>query len=123
MDDVPGAAEHAYRLAAGDGPRSAAALRSRLRRNANQPVRVITVGGTKSYTCEIEVNYIFHKELQIIGSNSATKHDLEVMMPLLDSGKLKIVVDREFPLSEAAEAHRYLESAKQFGKVILRVEH
>jgi NADPH:quinone reductase-like Zn-dependent oxidoreductase len=69
------------------------------------------------------VNYIFHKELQIIGSNSATKHDLEVMMPLLDSGKLKIVVDRVFPLSEAAEAHRYLESAKQFGKVILRVEH
>ena len=85
--------------------------------------RLITVGGTKSYECTIAVNYIFHKELQIIGSNSATKHDLEVMMPLLDSGKLKIVVDRVFPLSEAAEAHRYLESAKQFGKVILRVEH
>jgi hypothetical protein len=28
-----------------------------------------------------------------------------------------------FPLQEAAEAHRYLEQAKQFGKVILRVEH
>ena len=60
---------------------------------------------------------------QIIGSNSATKHDLEVMMPLLESGKLKTVIDRVFPLREAAQAHRYLESAKQFGKVVLRVEH
>jgi NADPH:quinone reductase-like Zn-dependent oxidoreductase len=44
------------------------------------------------------------------------------MMPLLAEGKLKTVIDRVFPLSEAAEAHRYLESAKQFGKVILRVQ-
>jgi NADPH:quinone reductase-like Zn-dependent oxidoreductase len=85
--------------------------------------RVVTVGGTKSYDCKILVNYVFHKELQLIGSNSATKHDLEVMMPLLGNGKLKTVIDRVFPLQEAAEAHRYLEAAKQFGKVILRVDH
>jgi NADPH:quinone reductase-like Zn-dependent oxidoreductase len=85
--------------------------------------RVVTVGGTKSYECTIAVNYIFHKELQIIGSNSATKHDLEAMMPLLNEGKLRPVIDRVFPLREAAEAHRYLESAKQFGKVLLRVDH
>jgi NADPH:quinone reductase-like Zn-dependent oxidoreductase len=85
--------------------------------------RVVTVGGTKSYDCKISVNYIFHKELAIIGANSATKHDLEVMMPLLGSGKLKAVIDRVFPLREAADAHRYLEQGKQFGKVVLRVEH
>jgi NADH:ubiquinone reductase (H+-translocating) len=39
VDDVPGAAEHAYRLEPGDGPRSAAALRSRLRQNAGRPMR------------------------------------------------------------------------------------
>ena len=83
----------------------------------------MTVGGTKSYDCKILVNHIFHKELTIIGSNSATKHDLEVMMPLLDNGKLKTVIDRVFALPEAADAHRYLESAKQFGKVVLRVGH
>ena len=85
--------------------------------------RVVTVGGTKSYECAISVNYIFHKELSIIGANSATKHDLEVMMPLLGSGKLKAVIDRVFDLREAAEAHRYLEQGKQFGKVLLRVGH
>jgi len=84
--------------------------------------RVVTVGGTKSYNCEVEVNYIFHKELSLIGSNSATKMDLEAMMPMLGQGKLRTVIDKVFPLKEAAAAHVYLESAKQFGKVLLKVE-
>lgn len=45
VDNVPGAAEHAYRLDPGDGPRSAAALRSRLHQSAARPLRVIAVGG------------------------------------------------------------------------------
>jgi NADH:ubiquinone reductase (H+-translocating) len=45
VDNVPGVAEHAYRLDPGDGPRSAAALRSRLHQRADRPVRVIAVGG------------------------------------------------------------------------------
>jgi NADPH:quinone reductase-like Zn-dependent oxidoreductase len=85
--------------------------------------RLVTVGGTRSYDCTIPVNYIFHKELQIIGSNSATKLDLIAMMPLLASGKLRPVIDRLFPLEQAAQAHQYLEAGKQFGKVVLRVEH
>ncbi len=85
--------------------------------------RLVTVGGTRSYDCTIPVNYVFHKELQIIGSNSATKLDLLAMMPLLASGKLRTVIDRMFPLEQAARAHRYLEAGRQFGKVVLRVEH
>ena len=45
VDNVPGVAEHAYRIDAGDGPRSAAALRSKLQQNADRPMRVIAVGG------------------------------------------------------------------------------
>lgn len=85
--------------------------------------RLVTVGGTKAYDCQILVNYIFHKELSIIGSNSATKRDLELMMPFLGDGRLKCVIDTEFPLQDAVEAHRYLEGAQQFGKVVLKVDH
>jgi NADPH:quinone reductase-like Zn-dependent oxidoreductase len=85
--------------------------------------RVVTVGGTKAYECKISVNYIFHKELAIIGANSATKRDLEVMIPFVGEGKLRTVIDRVFDLRDAADAHRYLEQGKQFGKVVLRVEH
>ena len=50
VDDIAGASEHAYRLEPGDGPRSAAALRSRLRDNAGKPLRVVTVGGAETGT-------------------------------------------------------------------------
>jgi NADH dehydrogenase FAD-containing subunit len=48
VEGVPGAAEHAYRLEAIDGPRSPSALRNRLRENAGRPLRVITVGGAET---------------------------------------------------------------------------
>jgi NADH:ubiquinone reductase (H+-translocating) len=48
VDGVPGAAEHAYRLEATEGPRSPSALRARLQDNADRPIRVITVGGAET---------------------------------------------------------------------------
>jgi NADH dehydrogenase len=48
VNSVQGAAEHAYRLDAVAGPRSPSALRTRLRENAGQPIRVITVGGAET---------------------------------------------------------------------------
>ena len=35
------------------------------------------------------------------------------------SGRLKVVIDRTFPLADAAEAHRYIESRQAFGRVLL----
>lgn len=35
------------------------------------------------------------------------------------SGALRIVIDRRYPLAEAADAHRYIESRQAFGRVIL----
>jgi NADPH2:quinone reductase len=37
------------------------------------------------------------------------------------AGKLAVTIDREFPLAEAAEAHRYLESRATRGKLLLKV--
>ena len=34
-------------------------------------------------------------------------------------GELKVVIDRTFPLSEAAAAHAYIESRQAFGRVLL----
>jgi NADH dehydrogenase len=48
VDGVPGAAEHAYRPEAAEGPRSPSALRTRLQENAGRPLRVVTVGGAET---------------------------------------------------------------------------
>ena len=35
------------------------------------------------------------------------------------AGALTVVIDREFPLAEAAAAHAYIESRRAFGRVVL----
>ncbi len=45
--------------------------------------------------------------------------DLAEIVALLADGTLKTVVDRVFALADVAEAHRYLESRANFGKVLL----
>src|SRR5262249_9001022 len=45
----------------------------------------------------------------------------ERVWPLLESGAVKVIVDRVFPFDDVAGAHRYLESGAHIGKVILKV--
>ncbi|MCX4989695.1 MULTISPECIES: NAD(P)H-quinone oxidoreductase [unclassified Streptomyces] len=43
----------------------------------------------------------------------------EHVWPLIDSGRVRPVVDRKLPMSDAAEAHRVLEASGHIGKVLL----
>ena len=43
------------------------------------------------------------------------------VLPLLDSGKVKPVLHQTFPLAQAAEAHRLMESSAHIGKIVLIV--
>jgi NADPH:quinone reductase-like Zn-dependent oxidoreductase len=49
--------------------------------------------------------------------------DLGFLKELLEAGKVVPVIDKRYPLSEAAEALRYLEERHARGKVVLTVEH
>lgn len=46
------------------------------------------------------------------------KHDI---LEALSSGKLKPILDKTFPLNQIVEAHRYLESNQQFGKIVVTI--
>ena len=85
--------------------------------------RLVTCGGSSGYDVHLNLAHIFHKEISVIGSNSYTLAELRRMIPLLERGELRPVVDRVFPLDAAAEAHRYLELRRHFGKVLLTVGH
>ncbi len=48
-----------------------------------------------------------------------TRAMIERLIERVHSGELKSVIDRTFPLSEAAEAHRYIEGRSAFGRVVM----
>ncbi len=45
----------------------------------------------------------------------------EHVLPLIEAGKLRIVVDRTVPMEHAADAHRAVEDSEHVGKVLLAV--
>ena len=83
--------------------------------------RLVTCGATTGYDAKVDLRFLFSRQLSLLGSYMGTKSELQTVMKLVSAGKLKPIVDRVFPLAEAAAAHTYLESGSQFGKVVLRV--
>lgn len=83
--------------------------------------RLVTCGNTTGYDAIIDLRFLFSRQLSLLGSYMGVKSELHTIMKLVAASRLKPVVDRTFPLAEAAAAHRYLESGQQFGKVVLSV--
>jgi NADPH:quinone reductase-like Zn-dependent oxidoreductase len=83
--------------------------------------RLVTCGATTGYDAQIDLRYLFSRQLSLLGSYMGAKSELITVMKLVAAGRLKPVLDRTFPLAECAEAHRYLEAGEQFGKVVLTV--
>ena len=83
--------------------------------------RLVTCGATTGHDAKIDLRFLFSRQLSLLGSYMGVKSELHTVMKLVAASRLKPVVDRTFPLAEAAAAHAYLESAQQFGKVVLKV--
>jgi NADPH:quinone reductase-like Zn-dependent oxidoreductase len=49
--------------------------------------------------------------------------DLALIVDLVESGEFKPVIDRCYPLEEMIEAHRYVETGRKKGNVIISVKH
>lgn len=81
--------------------------------------RLLTCGATAGYAPTEDIRRPGLLELKILGSNGWMRTDIEKLLELVQSGKLKVLVDKVFPLAEAREALRVIEDREVFGKIVV----
>ncbi|MGH9572101.1 MAG: zinc-dependent alcohol dehydrogenase family protein [Candidatus Acidiferrales bacterium] len=64
---------------------------------------------------------ILHNSIRLQGIYVGSTEMFEAMIRAITANKLKPVIDRTFPFEQAREALRYMESARHFGKIVIRV--
>jgi putative PIG3 family NAD(P)H quinone oxidoreductase len=92
--------------------------------------RLVEIATLKGVKAELNIQTIMHRRLTITGSTlrprpvadkaaiAAALH--QTVWPLLESASVKPIIHATFPLVDAAEAHRVLESSAHVGKLVLR---
>ena len=82
--------------------------------------KLVTCGATSGPIAEINVNLLFWKQLEILGSTMGSRDELRTALKLVWNGTIRPTVDRILPLSKAHEAHEILEKGEQMGKLVLK---
>ncbi|GBC82753.1 Alcohol dehydrogenase [bacterium HR10] len=81
--------------------------------------RVATCGAIRSDQATINIIHLFFREIEIIGATGSTQLEVEGVLRLVAEGRLRPLIDRVLPLSEASQAHRLMEEGQLFGKILL----
>jgi NADPH2:quinone reductase len=91
-------------------------------------VFIAMLGGAKT---ELDINEVLRRRLVVTGSTlrprpiefkgAIAKNLREKVWPHIEDGRIKPVIYETFPLAQASEAHRLMESSKHIGKIVLAV--
>lgn len=90
--------------------------------------RLVSIGRTGGEVPKIDEGFLSQKGISAVQFGFGTLRNermaevvgtIEMLMMLIRVGIFKVIIDRTFPLSQAQDAHSYLEGRKAFGKVVL----
>lgn len=93
--------------------------------------RLVIIGAMGGANAHLNLKEVISKGLTLIGSTmraqsiefkeNVVKSVRENVWPLIETGKIKPIMDKSFALKDAADAHALMESSQHIGKIVLRV--
>jgi NADPH:quinone reductase-like Zn-dependent oxidoreductase len=81
--------------------------------------RLVTCGASSGFEGRTDLRALFGKSIALYGSYMGRLAEFDEVLKHVRSGRLKPVLDRVLPLSEARAAHEALEKREAFGKIVL----
>lgn len=89
---------------------------------ANDAAKIILFGRTAGNINNLNPGIIYNKQLQIMGTVMGNSKEFGEMIAFYERHQLHPIVDKEFSLDEVMSALNYIDQAKHFGKVILKIK-
>ena len=93
--------------------------------------RHVSIAFLRGMEATINVMMIMRKRLTLTGSTMKARDTAEKarlardirthVWPLIEKGAFQPVIDRTFPMEDAANAHRHMESGAHIGKIVLKM--
>jgi zinc-binding alcohol dehydrogenase/oxidoreductase len=82
--------------------------------------RLVVLGANAAQTAPMDVRSFYFGQFDLLGTTMGSNRDFVGLLNMIDRCSVRPpVIDREFPLDRAAEAHEYLENGRNFGKCVL----
>lgn len=81
--------------------------------------RLVFCGATTGAEVAMNLRFMFVRQLSFLGSFMGSLSELKQVVPLLENGTFKPVLDSTFPLRDAALAHQKMEDRNIFGKIVM----
>jgi len=93
--------------------------------------RLVFIAFLRGPKTELDINELMRRRLTLTGSTlrprpvefkgAIARNLREKIWPLIEGGKIKPVIYQTFPLAQAGEAHKLMESSQHIGKIVLSV--
>ena len=82
---------------------------------------IVCSGALAAETVPLDMRSLYLKSQSVIGIRTHTQASLDGFWRMVQDG-IETRIDRSFPLDDVAEAHRYVEAEKNFGRVLLTID-
>ena len=83
--------------------------------------RLVVLGANAAETAAMDIRSFYFGQFDLLGTTMGSSRDFAGLLNMMDRCSVRPpVIDREFPLDRAAEAHEYLENGRTFGKCVLK---